>query len=219
MNACEERSLGPEALEYIRECLAEGKTLARHLLERVDLESGTVTTFLPSDVSKEAASQFRTGGKLERDPETFVYRTAPDGSRVRWEPVPNTDPWLVSIVQAFLRAAEGRVCILENALARPSDPGLSRFQSRLLAFEDEVYHVLLSRELEGTEIARAIGEARCAYPPLIGVITFLAAEAGLPDEARDITSAQLRVLAERTQKIVVGAYDGEGYLIWSKPAA
>jgi hypothetical protein len=47
----------------------------------------------------------------------------------------------------------------------------------------------------------------------------VADEAGFSDEAREITSVKLRVLAERTQKIIVGAYDGEGYLIWSKPAA
>lgn len=218
-DVCAELHLGPEAVSYIRDCLANGKTLARYLLQRPDLESGTVTTFLPSDVGKEAATQFKWGGKLRRDPATFVYRTEPDGSRTRWEPVPNTDPWLVSIIQAFLRAAEDRVCIFENALARPSDPVLSRSESRVLVFDNEVYHFLSAADWASTIIAQAIREAGCPYPPLIGAMASAADEAGFSGEGRQISSAQLKVLAERTEKIVIGAYDGEGYLIWSKPAS
>lgn len=50
MTDYKEISLGPEALEYIRGCLENGKTLAHNLLERPDLKSGTIITALPSNV-------------------------------------------------------------------------------------------------------------------------------------------------------------------------
>jgi hypothetical protein len=219
LNDGAEISLGPEAIGYIRECLSYGKTLARYLLEKLDLESGSVTTFLPPDVSEEARTQFKWGGKFKRDPATFVYHTAPDGSRTRMEPVPNTNPWLVSIVEAFLRGAEGRVCIFEDALVRPSDPCFSSLKGRLLIFGDEVYYFLSSEDREGKRIAETVREAANVWPGLIGALTSVAGEAALSDEAREITAAQLRVLAESVEKIVVGAYDGESYLIWSRAAS
>jgi hypothetical protein len=34
---------------------------------------------------------------------------------------------------------------------------------------------------------------------------------------RNLRRSQLKTLAERTERLAVGAYDGESYLIWSKP--
>lgn len=221
MNECVEINLGPEAISYIRDCLANGKTLATYLLERLDLENGSVTTFLPPDVSKEAASQFKWGGKLYRDPETFVYHTEPDGSTTRWEPVPNTDPWLVSILQEFLRGGTERVCVFENEVALPGDPWLSLPRWDILQtviFGNEVYHLLSNRDAENEE--RILSTIRGARSWLfIGAMTSLSQASDLPLEAGRLDGEALKMFAQRAEKIVVGAYDGESYLIWSKPAS
>lgn len=215
---CAELHLGPEAISYIRERLAHGKTLAKYLLERVDLESGTVMTFLPSDVSKEAASEFKWGGKLKRDPATFVYHTEPDGSTTRWEPVPNTDPWLVSILQEFLGAGRERVGIFENELASPGDPWLSSWDMQTLIFENEVYHLLSNKDAdnEQTILTTIRGAGNWLF---IGAMTSLSEPSDLPLEGGTLDDQVLKMFAERAAKIVVGAYDGESYLIWSKPAS
>ncbi len=220
-DVCAELHLGPEAVNYIRDCLANGKTLARYLLERPDLESGTVTTFLPSDVSEEAATQFKWGGKLKRDPATFVYRTEPDGSTTRWEPKPNTDPWLVSILQRFLRGRAERVCVFENELASPGDPWLSLPRWDILQtaiFENEVYHLLSNRDAENEE--RILTTIKGANAWLfIGAMTSVSKASDLALEADTVDDEVLEMFAQRAEKIVVGAYDGESYLIWSKPAS
>ena len=220
-DVCAELHLGPEAVSYIRDCLANGKTLARYLLQRPDLESGTVTTFLPSDVGKEAATQFKWGGKLRRDPATFVYHTEPDGSRTRWEPVPNTDPWLISILQEFLGAGGDRVAIFENEVALPGDPWLSLPRWDILQtviFGNEVYHVLSNRDAEDEE--RILTTIKGADSWLfIGAMTSLSEPPDLPLEGGTVDDEVLKTFAQRAEKIVVGAYDGESYLIWSKPAS
>ena len=221
MNECAEINLGPEAVSYIRDCLANGKTLARYLLQRLDLESGAVTTFLPSDVSEEAATQFKWGGKLYRDPATFVYHTEPDGSTTRWEPVPNTDPWLASILREFLGAGPERVCVFENESALPSHPWLSLPRWAILQtliFENEVYHLLSNRDAENEE--RILTTIRIADSWLfIGAMTSLSQASDLPLEAGRLDDEALKMFAQRAERIVVGAYDGESYLIWSKPAS
>jgi hypothetical protein len=221
MNECAEISLGPEAIGYIRDCLANGKTLATYLLKRPDLENGSVRTFLPPDVSKEAASQFRLGGKLKRDPETFVYRTAPDGSTTRWEPVPNTDPWLLSILQEFLRGGTEKLCAFENELALPGDPWLSLPRWDVLqtvTFDNEVYHLLSNKDVGNDE--RILTTVRAAHSWLfIGAMTSLFGPPDLPLEGGTVDDEVVKMFAQRAEKIAVGAYDGESYLIWSKPAS
>ena len=51
-------TLGPVAIDHLRKYLTRGHTLARRLLEVIDLDAGTVITFLPKDISLEAAYQF-----------------------------------------------------------------------------------------------------------------------------------------------------------------
>ncbi len=215
---CAELHLGPEAISYIQERLANGKTLARYLLQRPDLESGTVTTFLPSDVGKEAATQFKWGGKLRRDPATFVYHTEPDGSTTRWEPVPDTDPWLALLLQEFLRGTPEGICIFENSSALPRDPWLQSSDLQTLIFGDEVYHFVSHRDAENEKrILETIRGARSWL--FYGVATSSPNPGDVSLEAGTIGREFLEVCAQRAEKIVVGAYDGESHLIWSKPAS
>lgn len=220
MTEYSERSLGPQAIDYIRQRLTHGKTLARHLLEGLDLERGSVIACLPPNVSDQEALWFESGGKLPRPhPSTFRYVTDEQGRTSRLEPVPNTDPWLVSLVQDFLSRSIGRVCILEEWSWQPSDPFWSNDQARREAasfVDDEVYYVLVSGESE-EQIREAVGWSRCAWPGLLAAMTFLAADEPISSDRRNISPALLKTLATRTERLAVGAYDGESYLIWSRP--
>jgi len=210
-----ELELGPAALEYIRERLGHGKTLARYLLEREDLASGSVITCLPPNVPVETLEDFGEGYKLKRDPATFRYRTEPDGSITRWEPVPNTDPWLVSVVQQFLRSGSGRVCILENSSALPSDPWLQSCHLPILIFDDEVYHFVSHKDAENEE--RVLETIRTARSWLFyGVMTLLPKSDAPSLEAGTIDGEFLQACAQKAERVVVGAYDGESHLIWHR---
>jgi len=214
-----ELKLGPAALQYIRERLAEGKTLAHYLLEREDLPSGSVITCLPPNLPVETLEDFNEGDKLERDPATFRYRTEPDGSITRWEPVPNTDPWLASVVQEFLRGGPERLCIFENSPAAPGDPWLQSSDLQTLTFDDEVYHFVSDRDAgKKKRILETIRGARSAWL-LYGVMTFLSSAPDLSLEKGSIEQKALEALAQGAEKIIVGAYDGESCLIWQSSQA
>jgi hypothetical protein len=218
MNAYKEITLGPEAIDYIRKCLRDGNTLASYLLQKLNLDRGRVVTFLSSEVTAEVAKQFTTGGKLPLPPKSQWRYTEGESSKWRMVPIPDTDSCLVTIIEAFLSAEEKRVCIFEDALSRPHDPILSRSVARLLTFNDEVYHFLSGRDVESSKIRQTIRQAK-SIPLFIGAMTFIPEESSFSYKARKMTIASdelLRVLAERTEKIVVGAYDGEGYLIWNR---
>jgi hypothetical protein len=220
MTEYSERSLGPQAIDYIRQRLTHGKSLARHLLEALDLERGSVIACLPPNVGDQEALQFKEGGKLPHpDPSTFRYLTDEQGRTSRLEPVPNTDPWLVSLVQHFLSQSADRVCIFEEFYAEPSDPLWSKKESKREAasfVDDEVYYVLVSGDSE-EQLREAVGWSQQAWPALLAAMTSMTADEPIPSDRRNISPALLKPLAGRTERLAVGAYDGESYLIWSKP--
>jgi hypothetical protein len=63
-NQMQEIELGIEGLRYVRESLEGGKELSRYLLEVLDLESGKLSTFLPSGLTFEQVNEFSYGGKF-----------------------------------------------------------------------------------------------------------------------------------------------------------
>src|SRR2546428_9453138 len=102
MSAFKEIELGIEGLGYIRERLAEGKTLSQHLLSGCDLEGGKVTTYLPKVISDQEAKQFSTGGKLPSPEGSTKYLAASNGSRWRMEQKPNLEAYVDRMIRDFL---------------------------------------------------------------------------------------------------------------------
>lgn len=215
MNTYREIKFGSEATKYIYECLKDGKTLSKYLLEKLDLKSGKITTFLPADISDEEAKQFTEGKLKEPPPQTHKHITAEDGTK--WKMVPKLDMsfWLVTAIQTFLSNGEKRCCIFEDANAQPNDPYLASMKTRFLTFNKEVYHFLSWEDLDAERILQTIRHAESWL--FIGAMTSIPKEKDFYLEVGKITSDELSALAERTEKIIIGAYDGEGYLIWNKP--
>lgn len=213
MTSFSERPLGPAALDYIRERLGGGKTFAHHLLEALDLEEGSVSAYLPDDVSDESAHQFRYGGKLPTPDESTWKR----GSGTMVIPIPNTDDWLASKIALLLSQTPGRVCILEEGVEQASDPGWGKKESLpqfVTIVGAEIYYVIRSAD-SGETVAAALNWASSVWPGALGALT--TAEADDPIHVNcDIDPGQWPVLARRTEALFVGAYDGESYLIWSR---
>ena len=200
-----EISLGPEAIDYVRDRLESGNTLSTLLLKVHDLKVGRIVTKLPLVVDDEKAKDFETGGKLP----PIV------GEFTSLEPVPNTDSVLLEEIRRFLTEADNNVCIFENASAKPGDPFLQSLQTRFSIFDNEIYHLLCPSDIDDDRILKTIGSARSWL--FIGAMTSASdARGGLCSEKKELSESDLNLLAERTKKIIVGAYDGEGFLVWSR---
>ena len=210
---CAQIILGREALDYVTYCLQNGKTLAKFLLDRRDLDQGIVSTFLPPAVPLDEINQFHRGGKFPTPPEAEWIRTR-DSVIV---PIPINDSHLVERVRRFLLAGRDSFCIMEDFNARPTDSCLRRRSTSFVTFRDEVYVFLSSASCGNGPIERALKETR-SIPFSLGTLTSTPADGSIIlGDKMDLTVGQLRALAERTEMLFVGAYDGEGYLIWDKP--
>jgi hypothetical protein len=173
---------------------------------------------VPPDVDERAVRNVRNG-RLLADPENYLNGETESGSMIRMAPTPDTDPILAWIIREYLQANMGRVVVFEDAMATPSDPCMRTVKKTAWrAFDNEVYYILRSRDSVDSKISQAIRDAKSAYPGLIGAMTAMPEIQSFAIARRKLTLDKLRDLGDRTERIIVGAYDGEGYLIWNKPS-
>lgn len=211
--------IGTEAIAYVKERLNKGKTLARLLLQRQALEQGRVVAALPQYAGDELAKNFLGGFHKEASPVAQDIDLTTGGTGRHIVPKVRTVDWLTEVIHEFLSKKEGGICLLENGLALPSDPWLQRRKSKICVLENDVYHMVSSENVAKGKIMSAIGEAEGAWPPLVGVLARIPLEKIEQYELREevrITEKDLTLVAEQADKIIVGAYDGEGYLLWNR---
>lgn len=205
-----ERELGNTALEFLLERLTNGSKLAQVVAQLLPSRRGVVTTLLPPEITLREAQSFRTGGKLPQSPPgTWTIK---DGMVIG--PVPNTLRELAAKLHSDLMANRQVIGLFENLMARPGDPYIDRLRSRLIFHDAEIYHLLTSG-MEFADVLATLKEAR-SLPDFTGFLApvsptvaaeFLAPSVQLREE-------DIHLFASAVQTVVVGAYDGESYLMW-----
>jgi hypothetical protein len=176
------------------------------------LEQGRITTYLPRGVVPHSLDDFAAGGKLPTPPTSEWKGFQSRGETLLMIPVPTTDSWLVAKIKEYLLEARDRVCILEDALKRPGDAVLGKLSTRYAIHDDEVYHLLFHEDAEEQRILETLRAAR-SVPTFIGALSMWKGDP-LEIKLGALSTSQIKILAANTQKLLVGAYDGEGYLIW-----
>ncbi len=182
---------GSEAITYIRSCLSEGDTLSKYLLDSA-LGRGQVKAHLPADADPGYIKRFRWGGVTTRN---------------------NTRQFLTTFISAHL-IKKGKQYAVFETLYRPGDICLLSSKEHFFTHKLEVYYFLNSHDIDSDIIVSTVRFAR-SYP-FIGVLT------SIPEEESDIQAEhelpidKLKKFVARTEYILIGAYDNEGVLIWSK---
>ena len=115
-------------------------------------------------------------------------------------------------VQEFLSEAENHVCVFEDPLARAGDPVLRNVDTRYVEFGAEIYHLILNSDSDLTYIRKVLKRAK-GIPTFVGVFTEWQASRA-EKSPLNFSKKDIKALATRAQKLVVGAFDGESYLIW-----
>ena len=213
MEEYKEILLGPNAISYIRERLSDGHALAKALLSELDLEQGIAFTSFQANIDEERIKHlFEQGGVLPQPPpeQHILY----EGGRA--VPIPHEDQILIDSIQRFLNKNEGRLCVFEDALRKPTDPSFRSVKNQYFIYNDEIYYYLSSKDINPVKIKQVISNAFNFYPGLIGIMTKLLEKENFIHEGARETIGQIRALSRNTEKIVISAYDGEGYLFWKR---
>ncbi len=207
-------ALGLEGVRYIRDRLADGKALGGMLLRTLQLDRGTTFTFLPPGVDERERLKFCQGGKLPQPARPVTRIRAPDGGTWHMTPKPNTRSKLADVIASFIDRDEHRACVFEDETASPDYPYLRTIATPIGTYKEDVYHFVVGPSPDLQLIERTIAHATSWL--------FICAMTVVPKDMlplrpgmRQIEFNDLRRLAEGTEQIAVGAYDGEGYVLWS----
>ena len=195
---CVEIRAGLQGDAFLRECLQNGKEMGKRLSRLMDGVSGEVTVLLSSGARAAAGEELTS----ER-----AMREGAINSRAK-------DSWscLSRKVQRFLADSAGNMFVIEDAMAERHHQFMSSSDRQALFLGDSVYWYLSANHQGDMETicdtCFIVGDWGS-----IGIMTSWPVRCPIWDR-KDMTSSDLDLLVTNVQRIVVGAYDGEGYLIW-----
>jgi hypothetical protein len=213
MSYVKEESARASAVQYIRRQLGQGKSLAKTLLDAVDFDRGEIITLSPTPLSPTEMIQFDWGHTPQPQAKPEHIKIG-DASYVA-VPKATANEQLVEAIYDLLRSPES-ICLLENSLAEAHDGWLQRAKSRVVTNGNEVYHALFSTDRDKGMIEDAIHDDHS--PVHIGAVGYIrAGDSVRIASMKAISTDQLTAFAGNVQSVFVGAYDGEGYVVWNNP--
>jgi len=180
--------LGEEGKRWVSQSLERGHALARLVMTYLDISRGTVFAELPEDFSLRAVAQALTDGGLARAKES-------------------REATLEALVETGRQSTED-VLLVEDEFGRPHDPAVMRRPYPALVQDDEVYpwtHLPQTPQ----DLARFLSISSSGYP----TNAFLLGRDQMPSTS-SVGIDFLEGLARGIRNILVGAFDGESYVIW-----
>jgi hypothetical protein len=186
MSELQELAIDAKCLSYLERVLRSGKSLSRLLLERVDFAAGKIHALLSRQVSGHEIQDFASGG---------IGSIKPARST------------LAKIAIRYLQEP-GKQIVLEEGLARAGDPAVGN-KKGVLFLGDEIYYVA-----EKTDSAEQMEQFFMQPRYSLGLVGIFSVAA--PGPFPKTSQTELARFVEAAEKIVVGAFDGEGYLLWTK---
>jgi hypothetical protein len=207
----ERRELDEVVDDYIREQLSWGGPLSS-LLGRIDLSDGSAWAFVPTNADHERAHDFSNGG-LFRVPDSD--RVALPGGGYMLPAPKRVDGHLAMHVDRFLSGRDDRLCVLEDPFASADDPGMAIREEVSYFTVGTALYYFATRE---QELMQTTVDALRRPPSVkyLGVLSEPGSGTAAIKSGSELSTVDLAAIAFATATIIVGAYDGEGYVIWSK---
>jgi hypothetical protein len=203
---------------FVEERLSRCGRLGEIVLEGTDLTEGTFISTLPREVGVEKAVDHPESGAKHYDRGRNLIRghlVRPDGSR---EAVYEDGFSCMTMLSDWLGSGLTHLVIYRDWF---SDAGPADRFARALERYERLGGLLLTY---GTECYGVIPPGAAERPVMTDFLNqldwskvgFLARHEKVLDGRSELTESDLRELAEGLEGIVIGAYDGEGYVVWTR---
>ncbi len=198
---------GPEAFVYVRERFAKGGPFAQALLNRA-LESGSLFTNVPDSVTVEQLLDFEGGDLVDPNPLTPAER----GGYWQEVHIDSEANQRIEVITRHLGEGGDRCAIFEDAWAKPEDwPERSGV---LITPDNGVAYFAVH------DTPREVVQERSGVTAPWVYLCLLAHHGTISlQDGSIISRTDLEALVEQTNTFILGVYDGEGELYWSRQDA
>ncbi len=202
----EKFELDDRAQDYVTSVLSEAGTLARLINENLRQEVASSFTFAPKRTSPAQLYRFREGG-------LFADGSGKRGAHLRQTRISSSGrEHLASFVSGMLSAHRESCCVMENVLARCTDPWLQDWREFTVCYGNEVYFIARTPTPSG-QLEELVGRAE-TMPTFYGVLTKSAHKA--TGSGKGLPGWVLEEWRNSWKLLFAGAYDGEGYIFIEK---
>jgi len=193
------------AVLYAKRVLSKGHTLGKFLIERIPFEDGEVSVLSPGHLDSSQILDFDSGH----------FPQEPIRGSGLISPVASSADELIKVISKAL-SAPSSVSLIENSSAKPNYRWLQQAKSFVVVHESEVFHLVFSKGRSKSKIEQAIRESH-RVPTFIGAVGRPASKlSDLTQNLQTISVSEIQHIAETASIFFLGAYDGEGFLIWEK---
>jgi hypothetical protein len=194
MNEIAQVQLGPNALRYLWSQLEQGGPFVTKIGQ---LPAGRIWGYLPvSAIGKQEIDDFESGAAF-----------TPESAHEILQRVHN-------FIAEFLDVDRSNVVIAEDQFFQLTDTP-NADQDQVFRYEGKSYHYRYGADREPSRISAEQIMRQASHYPWILVLAKTSSDVPLPRLER-IENGLVKSLIERIQHVIVGAFDEEGFLIWSK---
>lgn len=196
------------AWKFTYDSLYEVNQLSSELLNVIDFKSGYFFTLLPQDANIGRLYEFKTGLILPQFPEES-YTNGRKGTFTR---IPNL---YEEIADAILNEIKSKnlCCIFDDVTRYPDDKNIFElFRDHGFSYGKEVYYFLDKNTASQKLIMDCLRKSKSFWHSLC----ILTKNLSLSQNNKDLSLELIKKICLNTHKLLVEAYDGEGYIFWEK---
>lgn len=199
-----------ESLKYVHKCLAGVSVFSDSADKLIDFNDGIFFTLLPVNIDLKKLYDFGSGGILEQNiiEEIFVL-----DKKMKGQQIPNIQAEIGELICNLISSSNKLSCLIDDYNSQPDDLRDDElFRVFGIYFANEVYY----------RFGRTSDSVECIEKSLERSNTFwhslcMISSADLSDvQEQIITLDIIHEICRKAEMVMVGAYDGEGYVIWEK---
>ncbi len=194
---------------YFKDQLTYGNTLSTELLRLIDFSKGNFFTLLPNDANLKGCYEFKSGGILPQPPTQWHYI---DGRKASYSFIPTVQEEVSHYILEQANELE-LTCIFEDVSSSKRSLYLEYFYKRSIIhfYQDETYFILNKIKLELNSISKCLETANSIWHSLC-----ILSNTDCSMFKEDLSIEEIDNLCTNSKLIIVGAYDGEGYVFWER---
>ncbi|MDR3624644.1 MAG: hypothetical protein P4L16_05850 [Chlamydiales bacterium] len=199
-----------QAFKYVIYNLEGGQSLSVELIAAINFREGCFFTLLPDDYNHPILYQFECGGILPQNP-TIEYEVC--GEKCSYSIIPTIQNELSLYILDRLKLSDNVSCIFDDVLRSTNSPDLKMPPLNHLIFthDNEVYFIIQDN-FNADLIALCIEKSNHIWHSLAVLTT-----ANLQNiVGRKLQPEHVKSICLNAQLIIVGSYDGEGYIFWER---
>jgi hypothetical protein len=195
--------------KYVQDALDNANTLSLELLSYVNFKDGFFFTLLPPDANIERIYEFESGMVLHQNPEQICFIA---GEKSTYAIIPTIRDELSRLILEDIKSKDQLSCIFDDVLHSSND----KFYRNLifshgLFYENELYYLIQKNEFS-YELIKQCLRASNAFWHSLCILT----RANFSNFKKKMNLEMIKEICITAELILIGSYDGEGYVFWEK---